>query len=740
MRIIKPLATAIALSVIGTEASAQGVLEEVIVTATKRAESLQDIPVSVNAFTSETIQEAGISNAGDLAIMTPALNINVNQSPFNARMTIRGIGTAQTDPALEPSVGLFVDGVFLGRSGLGMADLTDIERIEVLQGPQGTLYGKNTNAGAISVITKRPNFEEFEGYVKASAADYSMYRLTASASGPLTDNLAYRLSGNMHQRDGYYDNRAGDDLNDADDWNIQGKLQWEPTDSLSILLSGSHIDRDTTCCAADAVQSESVNNELVAQGFSPDKNDPYDYDVQPGVDNSFDMESDLLSMTINYDIAWGEITSITAWNDYDYSVEQDPDRSQLDVLAVMNDDFSGDSFSQELRFASQAGDNIDYMVGVFYYEQTTKRGGDKPFVFVGDDFIPIAAQQDLPFTLPINFLVQPGDNLVVDYKQDTDTIALFSQATWHIGDIWHLTGGLRWSDEEKESDLFSQTNSTAISNDLIGASFLDSVSTPIDANLDRSSDNVDWMVRAAMDIGDDSMIYASAATGTKSGGFQSVNGTPDEREFDDEDTTTYELGVKSTILDARLRINAAAFYSEIDDFQSQRQLETGLGTFVSNEASVETSGLDFQVEALPLPNLTLSAGLLYMHKYEITDGPEDGAELPFTADYSGNLAATLVFPLGDGGIYWRTDYSYMDDHSTNVAKAADLRDSDYDDRNLVNTKLGWRNDNWNVSVWGKNLTDDEYATQTASPFLVTGMDAYFLAPPRTYGATLRYDF
>ena len=151
-----------------------------IVTATKRAESLQDIPVAVNAFNSETLQEAGINNAGDLAIMTPALNINVNQSPFNARMTIRGIGTAQTDPALEPSVGLFVDGVFLGRSGLGMSDLADIERIEVLQGPQGTLYGKNTNAGAISVITKRPNFEDFEGYVEASAGDYSMYRLTAS--------------------------------------------------------------------------------------------------------------------------------------------------------------------------------------------------------------------------------------------------------------------------------------------------------------------------------------------------------------------------------------------------------------------------------------------------------------------------------------------------------------------------------------------------------------------------------
>ena len=741
MRLMKPMATAIALTITGTGVSAQtGVLEEVVVTATKRAESLQDIPVTVNAFSSETIQEAGINNAGDLAIMTPALNINVNTSPFNARMTIRGIGTAQTDPALEPSVGLFVDGVFFGRTGLGMSDLTDIERIEVLQGPQGTLYGKNTNAGAISVITKKPNFEEFEGYVEASAGDYSMYRLTASASGPLTDTLAYRLSGSMHERDGYYDNSAGDDLNDADDWNVQGKLQWEPTDTLSILLSGSHIDRDTKCCAADALQQDAVNNELVAQGFSPDNNDPYDYDIQPGVDSGFNMDSDMVAMTIDYDTDWGEFKSITAWNDYDYSVGYDPDRSQLDILAVQDDRYSGDSLSQEFRFTSQVGDNVDYMLGLFYYEQTTKRGGSQPFVFIGEDFLSIAGQQNLPLPLPISALAQPDDNLVVDYKQDTETVAAFGQATWHIGEVWHLTGGLRYSDEQKQSDLFSQTNSTADSVGLVGASFLDSVSTPIDTTLHRNSDNVDWLLRAAWDIGDETMVFASAATGTKSGGFQSVNGAPDEREFDDEDTLTYELGVKSTLLDARLRINASAFYTEIDDFQSQRQLPTGLGTFVSNESEVEVSGLDFQLEALPLPNLTLSAGLLYMHKYEITDGPEEGADLPFTADYSGNLAATLVFPLGDGGIYWRTDYSYMDDHSTNVAKDEDLRDSDFDDRNLVNTKLGWRNDHWNVSVWGKNLTDDEYATQTASPFLITGMDAYFLAAPLTWGATLRYDF
>ena len=154
--------------------------------------------------------------------------------------------------------------------------------------------------------------------------------------------------------------------------------------------------------------TERVEQCTRCPGFSPDKNDPYDYDIQPGVDSSFDMDSDLLSMTIDYDIGWGEITSITAWNDYDYSVDQDPDRSQLDVLTVRNDDFSGDSFSQELRFSSQAGDNIDYMLGLFYYEQTTKRGGSNPFVFIGDDFINLANQQNLPPPFPPN----PGCRLI----------------------------------------------------------------------------------------------------------------------------------------------------------------------------------------------------------------------------------------------------------------------------------------------------------------------------------------
>ena len=740
MNRMNPLAIAISLAITATEGSAQAMLEEVMVTATKRPESLQDIPVTVTVFNSETIQEAGINNAEDLAILTPSLNINSNLSPFNARMTIRGIGTAQTDPALEPSVGMFIDGVFLGRSGLGMSDLTDIERIEVLQGPQGTLYGKNTNAGAVVVITKAPNMEEFEGYLEASAGDFSMGEITGSASGPLSDTVAYRLSGSALQRDGYYDNGGGDDLNDADEWNLMGKLLWEPTDDLGILLNGSHVDRDTTCCGADSVQSDAVNTELANQGLPQDKSDPYDRDIAVDVDSRFKLESDMVALTVDYDQAWGSIKSITAWNDYNYTTSTDVDRSQLDILSIRDDKNWGDRLSQELRLSSTVGEQVDYQVGLFFYEQTTKRGNGSPYVYIGEDFLTIASQQALPLPLPITFLAAPGDTLSAKMKLETESIAAFGQATWHIGDRWHLKGGLRWTDEQKKADLYSRTDSTAPSAELLGRSLLDSFATPIDQNFKRSTDNVDWLLSASVDIGDDTMAFATAATGSKSGGFNSVSGSPEDRAFEDEDTISYELGVKSTLLDATLRLNATAFYTEIDDYQSQQQLESGGGTFVSNLGKVQTSGLDFYLEALPLPNLTITAGLLYMHDYEVTDGPDDGLELPFTAKYSGNLAATLVFPLADGAIYTRADYSYMDDHSTNVASEVNLQPKDFDDRNLVNLTVGWRNEQWNVSVWGKNITDDEYASQTVVPFPFSAMDAYFLAPPRTYGATLRYDF
>tara|TARA_R110002049_G_scaffold9747_15_gene48897 strand:- start:5005 stop:7200 length:2196 start_codon:yes stop_codon:yes gene_type:complete len=717
-------------------------LEEIIVTASKRTESLQDVAMSVTAFSAQTIQEANITSSEDLAVLTPSLTITTNTQPNTAAFRIRGIGTSQTDIALEPSVGIFVDDVYLNRSGLGMSDLTDIERIEILQGPQGTLYGKNTNAGAISIITKRPNPEEYEGYVDVTYGNYDQQKLIAAASGPITDTLAFRLSGSINQRDGYLENGGtGDDMNDVDDWNVIGKLLYEPMEDLSILFNGSYVDRNPKCCAADARQGDSVNPQLVAEGFAPDKNDPYDYKTAVDVEQAFSSKFTSLSMVADYQQDWGALKSITSWSDSDGQSSYDPDRSELDVMSYVDAWGAGNTFSQELRVTFEQGDNFEYMLGFFYFESTNKGGDGQPFVFLGEDFLTQGNQQQsfldsLP--APLNVLAQPGDSLRAKSKIDTTNAAVFGQSTWHITDTWRVTGGLRWTYEEKHADLFTEIHSTAPSQALIGQSFLSSVSTPIDDSFTRSTDDINWLINTSYDILDDTMLYATVATGSKSGGFNTVNGTPEQREFEDEDTISYEAGIKSTLLDARLRVNAALFSTEIDDFQFQQQLETGIGTLVSNQAEVEVRGLDMEIQALPLPNLTLGASLLYMDKYEITDGPQKGDELPYTADYSYTLSATLVFPLADGGIYLRTDYSYMGDHAT--SGSADIRDDQMDDRKDLNAKLGWRNDNWDISVWGKNLSDDTYVSFTATTFPVTSMDAYWLAPPRTYGATMRYSF
>ncbi len=773
---VAPLVSALALAIYGAGAIAQDfALEEIVVTAQKKSENLQDVPIAVQAFSADDIQEAGMNNANDLAVMTPSLHVTSNNTPFNSRFAIRGIGTAQNDPALEPSVGMFVDGVFLGRSGLGMSDLADIERIEVLQGPQGTLYGKNTNAGAISVTTKGPNLEEFEGYIETSLSDYDMRRVTVSASAPLSNTVAYRISGNIHQHDGYIENTAGNDLNDADDWNIQGKLLWEPSENLSLMLSGSHVERDTTCCAPEVMLSEQVQAELATQGLPQGLNDPFDYEVANDYDTEFNLKSDTLSLKVEYDLGWGEISSIAAWNDYSYTQESELDASQLDILSG-SQNFSGDSISQEFRLDSTVGENIEYQLGLFYYQQTTQRGEAGDAFTYGDDIGSVLGEIFLrPLIVGINpalagfvptigsAYVQPGDSITGQSVWDNDTLALFGQATWNLSERWNLTAGMRWTEEEREAALLTENFTTAgglsslvaipsppappplrpLAGALaaaIGNTFVDLSNTPIDAKLDRSSNNVDWLLKAAYDIDEESMVYASVSTGSKSGNFNGVNGTVDQREFDDETTRSYELGLKSTLLDSRLRVNAAAFLTKIDDFQIQQANPNGPGTIVGNEGEVEVSGLDLHIDALPLPNLTLSAGLLYMDKYEITGGDREGDKLAYTADYTANLAATLVFPVADGTLYLRGDYMYMDEHATSAANSENLEAKDFNDRKLLNAKIGWRNDNWNLSIWGKNLTGDDYATSTTSPQIYSGNTLYFLAAPKTVGATVRYDY
>lgn len=738
MRIKQAVITAAVAAAVSSAAQAQqAVLEEIIVTATKRAESLQDIPVSVNALSADAIQEAGISNLNDVAAQVPSLTIVSNLNPFATAINIRGFGTSQNDPALEASVAFILDGVYMGSSGLGMSDLTDIERIEVLQGPQGTLYGKNSNAGVVSVITRSPNMDSTEGYVEATLGNYGQEKYVGSVSGPASETVGYLLSGSWHRRDGWLKNGAGEDLNAVDDWNLRGKLLWLPTDDVSVQFTASHVERDTTCCGADATQTSAVTDELVAQGLPVPKNDAFDYRNNVDANSDFELSADAYNINIDYELGSATLTSITAWSEYDYAANFDGDRSEVFVIHVIDDEYTGELFSQELRLTSNLEGPLQYVAGLYYSDETRTRGGpNKPTIFIGDDVVSVVGAQT-GLGPAVNFGAQPGDYVAFDGEWKAENIAVFGQVTYDITEQLIATLGLRYTDETKEADIDTQPFSTAL---LFGTgqTLVEQAYSAIDMELEQDFSGVTGLVSLSYYVAPEVMLFASASTGTKSGGFNGVAAEGASPEFDEENTTNYEIGVKSQLFDNRLQLNATAFHTVFEDLQFQAQLTNGVGFFVSNAAEGTSTGLDLSFSALPWPFLMITGGLQYLDaKY--TEGvlEEEGVHVAQSPDWSGNLAVTGMMPMAGGELYLRGDYSYMGDHFNNPTYQPPSAEQD---RELLNFRLGWRNDSWDGALWVNNATDEAYSSVSAAPLGFTGAEAEFLQAPRTYGATLRYSF
>ena len=735
MRTIKPLATALILSVTSAQALAQsGALEEVIVTATKRAESLQDVPVTINAISAATLQDAGVVDLTDIAQLVPSLTVSTNISPFATGIRIRGIGTSQNSIALEASVAFVVDGVYMGRSGLGMSDLTDIERVEVLQGPQGTLYGKNANAGVVSVVTKNPNFEETEGYVQATVGDYGLQQYTGSVTGPINDQFAYLLAGNWRQQDGWLENDTGPDQMSEDDWNLRGKLQWLPTDALSVVLTGSHVDRDDRCCAADAEQTDTFLGLLAANGLPVLKNDAYDWKNNVDQSSEFTMTSDMIIATVDYEMDKAQLTSLTAWNQYEYKSSADADRSEFDILSFVDDKYTGNAVSQEFRLTSDLDGPLQYLAGLYYLHEENKRDDPQPFTFLGADIISVGS---VTFGPLIALAAAPGDSIATVSKFETDAYAAFSQMTYSFTEEWLLTVGLRYTSESKSVDGYVETFSTAPAVNLPGIPvFVDLVAPPGVQDEELEKDGFTWLVSLRYFVTADTMVFAAAATGSKSPGFNNPGSPLGNEEFSEETTDNYELGVKTQLLDDRLKLNATAFYAKFDDLQFLAQNPIGAGTFISNAAQATTQGVDLSFTALPLPNLILEGGLQYLDA-EYSEGELEIFDVVFAPDWSGSLAATLVLPIAEGNGYLRTDYSFMGNHYTNPTYQPPETKQN---RELLNVRLGWRNETWDAAIWVKNATDESYSSLAGAPFVLTGMKAQWLQPPRTYGATVRYQF
>jgi len=764
---LSPLAAAIAVSALSLPSlAADFTLEEVIVTAQKRAQSLQDVPISVSAVGGEKLAEAGIENLQDLSAYVP--NLKIVEGGFVPQMFIRGIGSG-SNQGFEQSVGTYSDGVYMGRSMQSRSSFMDLERVEVLRGPQSILFGQSSIAGAISLVSAKPT-DEFEAMVSAShAPEYDETEVNAYVSGSLTDNLRARLAVRDRQEDGFLENKFRDTEGPAlDEQAARLTLDWDISDtfSASLKLETASIERDN----GRPGQVTDAGDYPIFLGGPLQDDAKLDLNQYSNNDNSMSFDSDAAVLKLDWEFGNGlTLTSLTSYSEYAYKeANYDGETSEVDLISIdMSEDF--DQFSQEIRLTSPGGETVDYIVGAFYQTSTQAYNED----------VDILGRNLIPTLLPANIAIGRP------FKQESETWAAFAQATWNISDELRMTFGLRYTEDEKKG---SRKQDTTISEDLdltgvgggfypVGTNISDVDLTPaapvtydvalgggfgiIDHNLNGKSKKSNWTpsVNIQYDLTEDVMLYASYSEGYKAGGFDArgINNATttfnpygysaislggDNFEFGQEEAETIEIGAKMTLLDGTAELNLALYQTDYTDMQVSIYDGTfGFNVFNAGEATVK--GVEMDGRWRPSENWLLTAGVAYLD-FEWTeygsavcpgvgsasinaDGNCDakGRENIHTPEWTANLSATHTLAIGDTMELRSTlDANFKDNHYTS---------NDLDDRGeqsaatLFNMRLALasNDDTWQVALVGKNLTDERQMNYNVSMTLAgaAGTDA-----------------
>ncbi|MBU3069197.1 TonB-dependent receptor [Aestuariicella sp. G3-2] len=753
----------------GGVCAAPSVLEEIIVTAQKRDQSLQDVPLSVSVLSEEMISTYSLQSVEDLKTIVPALNIFSAASPAQSSISIRGAGTGASDPTLEPSVGIFVDDIFMPRSIFGLSDLLDIEQVEVLLGPQGTLYGKNTNSGVVSLRTRRPT-DEFEGWLEMSLGDYGLQDTKASVSGPIIEGLKYRISARNHRRDGVMENEAtGSDLNQIDKQAYRGQLLWDGADNYSVLATAYYSLADSRANSGDGfTDPDGAYGQVLSGAIFPSISSPLNLNSDDRRVYQNDMTDSRVevsggSLVISYDLADVELKSVTGYQQWEQVSERDSGQSLLDILNLSNE-VEESSFSQELRLTSTGGEALDWVAGVFYFNNDLTRGSlsaDRPYATIGDGYAG---------TL-LGRLFIPGSKAFWQSDFSGESISAFGQGTYSLTENLDLTAGLRYSEEKKDFTVDTRVEGGGLLGALFGA---DAQSNSLD------EESVTGMVSLSYRLDDGLMTYATIATGEKSGGFNAAfnNTPPESREYASEKTTNYEVGIKaSSLLDGRARLNLAYFYTEYKDFQATTFNDETSSFLTGNAGRQVTQGVDLDAALALSDGLTLTARLQYLDaryrdykdanchpEAKAPHGPSgcdvSDKRMTFAPNWAGSIALDYTQYWAGGEFYGHVDVSFKTKYAADAIFAPYAEDESYE---MLNMKLGWRTDEWDVSFWGKNITDETYGV-TYNPTVVDSLTATaanaingvlgspvlpanagnshfrWLNDPATYGVTVRYTY
>ena len=679
------------------------VLEEVVVTAQKRAQSLQDVGIAVTSFSGESLRSAGVQSQEDLSVLVPNLDYNNNgPAPW---YRVRGEGVTVFNDTAETPVGFYIDEVYYGTQALQRLQVYDVDRVEVLRGPQGILFGRNTTAGLIHFVTNKPT-DEFEAYLEAGGGAYAHRIVEGAVSGPLTDSMRGRLSFKYNEDDGWQDNigSGGGDFAVTDVVTIRGQLDIDLNEDLSLLVKASYYEntgtnqiygyqgtRDATtfgpCNVAQISANECVNF------FGVPTIDP---DPEEGFSERSKLIDDIeeseivatFNWTVNEHIA---VTSITAYIDYDRHHQEDLDGT--DVLAAfgqLTSDFvlEGDQLSQEIRVNANY-DRINLTGGFYYYND--EKTSDVTIL----EFFP----PGLPDSVS---------------TVETESLAGFGHLEFALTDQWTVLGGLRYTNDQKEADIAT----------------LDFVLSPVTANFNTDDSELTWKVGLNYQPSDDLLLYSSVQTGFKSADFHTsflfgFIQPPSEPET----SISYELGAKWTFLDGRARLNAAFFYNEIESkqfFVIERvgnMLSSTFGNF--GDADILGAEVELNVEITERLHAQFGLGLLDTEisappNISFSAGPAptvttlDGLKTPGVADISISGLIRYDIPTQDFGNFGlQTDFSWKDNHHFSIdSYPLDAEDSFA----LVNLRLLWESSTgkYHAQAFVENLTDKEYKSFSLS--------------------------
>ncbi len=709
------------------------VLEDVVVTAQKRAESSQDVPISIQAIGSDTIEELGATQLYDLSRAAPSLSVGgIPGSQVQAG--VRGVVDYSRNIGIDSRMGVYIDGVYQGRSSTSNQPLLGLESVEILRGPQGTLFGKNTVSGAINLTTRKPS-DEFSGQVSVGAGDKGYLTGSLYLNGPLSDKVAGTIAVLRQERDGYYRNTTlGKKVGDWEQRGVRGQLRFLPTDDLEILL------------AADYGKNES-EGPLFTKFADPI------YTTAKGPESDV-QEFWGVAATVNYTTTGGyTLSSITAYRDNQYSGAGDEDFSGLVEAFQTRFDEYPKQFSEEFRIISPLGDSFDWVAGLYFFDSSNNQNGRSVYLNPG-------------ILLGNPALAATRGVVAVPAEIDTTSYAAYVHGNYRFADRWELTAGLRYTSDKKNVD-FEQISTpdnvaaaTAVATALLGP-VLGPILGPqmpgallgspnVSYSGDRKDDSVAPMIGVNFRLNPDVMYYAKYARGFQSGGFNTdfFPYVP-SIEFEDEHVDAFEIGVKSLLAAGALQINADVFLQKYKDLQVFQRIErqpSGTVIALTNAGEATSQGVEFEGIWLPVERLQLTLNATYLDatydKFENVPVPGtpasyDGNYLNFAPEWKVYAGVQYAQPVAAHELVFNVDYSYQDD-SWSGPNQTDER-YHIDSYDLWNARVTFNPESrrWQLAAWLNNVTDAEYYTNR-SPASVTNIDRVVWGMPRLWGVTFSY--